>query len=58
MKQTLFKDSVCGKRGNRQKAHIAIDYIIWYLPLSEEETEEVSGYLTYKPGDQPVFRRG
>lgn len=29
-----------------------------YLPLSEEETEEVSNYLTYGPEEERVFRRG
>jgi len=25
-KQTLYRDPVCGKRVNRQKAHIAVEY--------------------------------
>jgi len=29
----------------------------WYFPLSEEETKELSDYLTYGPEVEPVFRR-
>ncbi|MFQ6116745.1 MAG: YHS domain-containing protein [Candidatus Bipolaricaulia bacterium] len=43
MKKTIFKDPVCGKRVNRQKAHIAVDYegYTYYLccPRCQQEFE-------------------
>lgn len=43
MKQTIYKDPVCGRKLNRQKAHIAIDHdgITYYLccPRCQREFE-------------------
>lgn len=43
MKKTIIKDPVCGKRVNRQKAQIAIDYegYTYYLccPRCQQEFE-------------------
>jgi YHS domain-containing protein len=42
-KQTTYRDPVCGKKINRQKAHIAIDYggYTYYLccPRCQQEFE-------------------
>jgi len=62
MRNTLYKDPVCGKRVNRQKAHIALDYegYTYFLccPLCQRTFEEdPSKYAREKLGRRISARK-